>query len=331
MRKILAGLILIAQTAHASSQPSGLLEGVDPKWRLEGTIQGDQRAVIMPDAKTTRLQGRVRIGFTIDAAGIVEIVGIAATGRNFNSPWTTYYNDNGATDEATLFFRNLYLRKVFGKTTVEAGAFTPENTVGDAGLNAAGWMDGIRVLTTTKLGKIKVVAGSLGDFKQANVFERQFKGNFLEIELERELFDKLLTRSALEYYNERAYVREQLQLDVSVLGDKIIKLFANALLDVQNGKATWELGAEFDVLKTILGKFEKRLEMKVYYSEINEDLLGRSDTISQFYTFGPRKTVHLSGNITKNGSLSWSARGAWGRTDRYDIILTYKVPFKFRR
>lgn len=329
-KELLLTSYLLAHSLLSFGQ-SVLMEGVDPKWKLEGTIQADNRVTHLPDSDTTRSQGRVRIGFTIDAGGIVEIVGIAATGTTFNSTWETYYNTNGTTDDAKIVFRNLYLRKVFGKYTVEAGALTPEPTVGDAGNAPVGWMDGIRIIAQTKVGKFKVVAGSLGSFKQPDMFKRDFQGNFLEIEMERKVFDNLISRTAIEHYNQNTYAREQLQLDVTVLGDKVIKLFANALLSVNSGKATWEVGAEFDVLKTILGKFEKRLEMKVYYSDINENLPGRSDTISSFHTFGPRTTVALGGNVTKDGRLSWSTRASYGKTTRYDVVLTYKIPFKVKR
>lgn len=330
MKNTILATLLMALSVTSFGQ-STLMEGVDPKWKLEGTIQADNRITHLPESDTTRSQGRVRIGFTIDAGGVVEIVGIAATGTNFNSTWETYYNNNGSTDEAQIVFRNLYLRKVFGKYTIEAGSLTPEPTVGDASNAPVGWMDGIRIITQTKIGKIKVVAGSLGSFTEPNMFDRKFQGNFLEIELERKIFDNLISRTALEHYNHDNYVRQQLQLDVTVLGDKIIKLFANALVSAKNAKATWEVGAEMDVLKTILGKFEKRLEMKIYYSDINEDLPGRSETISAFHTFGPRTTIALGGNVTKSGSLSWSTRASYGKNTRYDVILTYKVPFRFKR
>lgn len=324
-------LITFLALSVSSYGQTTLLESVDPKWSLEGTIQGDNRITHLPEADTTRSQGRVRIGFTIDAGGIVEIVGIAATGKTFNSTWETYYTTKGSTDEAKIVFRNLYLRKVFGKTTLEAGALTPEPTVGDASNPPVGWMDGIKIISQTSIGKMKVVVGSLGSFDEPNVFNRKFRGNFIEIELERKVFDNLLSKTAIEHYNGKTYVREQLQLDVTILGDKVIKLFAGALVSASTGKATWEVGAEFDVLKTILGKFERRLEMRVYYSDINENFPGRSDTISAFHTFGPRASVVVGGNVTKSGSLSWSTRASYGKTTRYDVILTYRVPFKIRK
>lgn len=331
-KNFLLTCVLLGQSFLAMAQNMDIytIKGLDPKWSLEGTLQADTRNTNLPDKDTQRGQGRVRIGFTIDAGGVVEIVGIAATGVSFNNNWETFTTNNGQTDNAAIVFRNLYLRKVFGPTQVEAGALTPEATVGDAGLAPTGWVDGVRVITKTKLGNIKVVAGSLGDFKQPNLFKRNFHGNFIEIELERKVFDRLITKTAAQYYNDELYLQEQMSLDVTVLGNKVFKLFANALYDVERSKTTWEVGAEFDLLKNLVGKFEKRLEMKIYYSDVSEDIPLRSDMISAFHTFGPRATVQVGGKINKSGSFTWSARAGWGKTDRYDVILTYKMPFKLR-
>ena len=273
-----------------------------------------------------RIQDRVKIGFTIDAAGLVEIVGLVATGPSFNNDWATVASNNNSNSQQTLAFRNLYLRKVFGDTVVEGGALSPEATVGAAGLGASGWMDGVRIKTTTKVGDFKVVAGSLGSFTTPNAFARKFQGNFVEIEMSMKVFDELTVQAAYEHLDDDNYARAGAKFDLKVLGDKVIHLFADALMAVEKNAYNYELGAEMDLLKTLTNKMEHRLDLKVYMSHLDEQLPNRNSMISAFYTSGTRATVQVGGKIDKAGNLNWFARGSFGETNRYDVGVQIKIP-----
>ena len=288
----------------------------------------DSRGDQMPATDVTRLQGRIRIGFTISAGGIVDIVGLASTGPGFNNDWATVATTNGTKDELTLAFRNIYLRKVIGAVTAEAGALNPEPTVGSGGLAPSGWMDGIRVRVNTKIGDIKVVAGSLGDFKTPNAFAREFKGNFLEIEMDHKLFENVLTQTAVEHFNGDIYLRENLKIDLKILGDKVFKVFADALYDIERNSFSYELGTEFDVLKTLVYKYDHRLDFKVYFSNVNENIPNRNNTITAFYTYGPRLSVQVGGKLDHKGDVNWFARGSFGAQNRYDVGVSIKIPVK---
>jgi hypothetical protein len=279
-----------------------------------------------------RLQGRIKMGFTIDAAGLVEIVGLASTGPSFNNDWATLAtNPNAAKDPLTLAFRQIYLRKVMGKVSIEAGAMSPEPVIGASGLGATGWMDGVRVKVNTKIGDFKVVAGSLGDFTTPNAFARKFTGNFLEVEMDRKIFETLLTQTGVEVYDGVVYLKEGVKFDIKVLGDKVIKTFAEVIYDTQNHAYNYEIGAEFDVLKGIMNKFDNYLNLKVYVSRLDENMLNRNSTVSAFYTYGTRATIQLGGKIDHGGNLNWFARANLGKDSRYDVGLTYKIPMKKKK
>ena len=288
----------------------------------------DSRGDQLPSKDITRLQGRIRMGFVIDAAGMVEIVGLATTGSAFNNDWSTLSTSSGQTEDVNLAFRNLYLRKVMGKITAEAGALSPEPTVASNGLAPSGWIDGVRVKASTQIGDFKVVAGSLGDFKTANAFNRQFKGNFIEIEVDHKFFSSLVTQTAVEVYNGDAYVREDLKLDLKIVGDKMFKLFADGLYDVQRNAMSYELGADVDVLKTITDKYDQRLNMKLYFSNVNANIPYRSPTLSGFYTYGPRTTIQLGGKFDHQGNINWYTRASLGQQNRFDVGVAIKLQGK---
>lgn len=290
-------------------------------------INIDSRGDHLPSTNVTRLQERVRIGFTIDAAGLVEIVGLAATGPSFNNDWATIVS-NGSKDKVELAFRNIYARKTFGKFTAEAGALTPVATVGAAGLAPSGWMDGVRLKVNTQVGDFKVTAGSLGSFKEPNAFSRKFDANFIEIEMDKILFDKLTTQTAIESFNGSFYVREDMNISVKVLGNRLFKLFADALYDTERNAMNYEVGTEFDLLKNIINKYENKVALKLYYSNINQNIPSRSEQVSAFYTYGGRFTAQLGGKIDKAGNINWYTRAAVGQVNRYDVGINVKIPLK---
>jgi hypothetical protein len=287
----------------------------------------DTRGNTLTETDVQKLQGRVKIGFTIDAAGVVEIVGLAASGNSYSNDWTTVRSSNNSNDHVNLAFRNLYLRKVMGKVTVEAGALNNEPIVGAAGLAPAGWVDGIRVKVNTKVGDFKVVAGSLGDFKQPDAFQRKFQGNFIEIEMDHKIFENLLSQTAVEHFNGDTYIRERLNLDLKILGDKVFKVFGDALYDVERKAFNYEVGAEFDVLKTIMNKYDHRLDFKVYYSNLDSRIPDRNSMTPAYYTYGPRITMQIGGKIDRAGNINWYTRAVIGKdgNNRYDAGITIKL------
>ncbi|GEM_PF-6596955 len=275
---------------------------------------------------TQRVQDRIRMGFTIDAAGVVEIVGLIGTGPSFSNDWVSVASNNNSNGTQNLAFRNLYLRKVMGNTTVEGGAMSPEATVGSAGLGAAGWVDGVRVKTSTKIGDFKVVAGSLGDFNTPDAFSRKFQGNFIEIEMSKKVFDNLTLTGAYENFNGDNYARGDVKYDLKIVGDRVIHLFADALVDVEKNAYNYEVGAEMDLLKTIVNKYDHRLDLKVYVSHLDAGMTDRSSMVSAFYTYGTRVTAQIGGKLDKAGNVNWYARAAIGQTNRYDVGIQIKIP-----
>jgi hypothetical protein len=313
MKKLLISLLCLAST-HSFAQVSDV------------NVFTDSRVDQLPASDITRLQGRVKIGFTISAGGLVDIVGLAATGPTFSNDWATLKTSNGSTDPVNLAFRNIYLRKVMGNVTAEAGALSPESTVGAAGLAPTGWMDGVRVNVNTTIGNIKVVAGSLGDFKTPNAFERKFQGNFLELEVDHKFLENILTQTAIERYNGEEYIQEDIQINLKVLGNKVFKVFADALYDVQRNAYNYEVGTDIDVLKNMMNKYDNRVDLKLYYSELNQNIPNRNSLITSFYTYGPRFTAEVGGKLDKAGNINWFVRGAFGQQNRYDAGIKIKIP-----
>lgn len=296
----------------------------------ESEIIVDNRLDVL--AGENKDQGRIRIGFVVDLHGAVEIVGIISTGDAYRNEWFSITPPNGdSSNQPFLAFRNIYLRKVFGKNKqfeVDLGALNGETVVGAAGIPPAGWVDGLRVKASTSLGDIRVVAGSLGDYKNPNAFTRDFDANFIEVELSRKIFNELVVSSSYRHLEDEDGVSLGAKYNLKIFGDKVIKLFGKALYSFPDDSFNYDVGLEIDVLKTIFDKFEKRLELKVYFSSIDERS-SDAQRIPLFFTYGPRATFQLSGDIVP-GKINWMARSSFGEnnTSRYDVGVQMKFGYK---
>lgn len=303
-----------------------LVAGISNLWADSSlNVELSGRGAHMGQTNETKAQERIRIGFVLDANGIVEIVGLMESG-NYNTPWATVVSDKPFKDQVPLAFKNIYLRKKIGPATISAGALPSDYEVGGAGTNTTGWTDGVEIKVNSEVGDFRVIAGSLGNYGTGNFFERKFSANFIEIEMSKKFFNALITKAAAQSYNNEVYVKGNLELDIKFLGDRVFKLFANALFDVERTAMNFEVGAEFDVLKTIIGKYEKRLELKTYFVNLDQNIPDRSKMIPLFVAYGPQGVIHLTGKIDKNGVLSWFIRGAAGAEARVDAGLVLKFP-----
>lgn len=290
------------------------------------TLNLDQRFDDLSDRAVDRYQGRIRVGFALDLLGLVDLVGLAATGPTFNNDWSTLAQSGTPHDSLALAFRQVYLKKTFRGQTLKLGAFEPLPTVGAGGLAPTGWMDGAQAQFHASWGDVRITAGSLGNPKLPNVLDRKFQSNFLEVELSRTLFDELATETAVQVWEDGVFVQERASLFLRVLGEKILKISGETLVRInQEMAANAEVGLEWDALKSLLHKFDKRLELRVYESYLDNRLKSRSDLVSAFYIPGLRTTIHLQGKIDAGANMVWIARTSFGNELRTDLGINIRL------
>jgi hypothetical protein len=298
-----------------------------------------------------RGQGRIRIGFTYNVAGYFEVVGLASSGPSDNNDWFTFYDANtGKPEKGTLALRQLYLKKAFGKdksVSAEIGSFGGFTTIGAGGLGAtANSIMGVRFNQKSEFGTLKVTVGGLDGFNapavpsNPDVFTRKLQVNFMEVELDRQVAEKIMLHTAYMHLADESgslkgddFAREQIVFSPDILGAGIVNVLGDVVYDFQKKAASYEVGLDLDIGGAINPKLKNYVKLDAYYGELAAELNALNTQNNAWYQNGKMVTVKMSGAFGKNGRYGWMLRrsmglgepGSLGDRNRTDGVFTVKI------
>ena len=114
--RVLVSVLLIAigvfYTATSFSNVTTEIMDIDFDLDTDVGVRYDSQ----PGISKERMQQRIRMGFTLDYRGTIQLIGLVSTGNDFDSDWQTIYDLNS--DDTRLnspkpFFRQLYAQMQF--------------------------------------------------------------------------------------------------------------------------------------------------------------------------------------------------------------------------
>lgn len=270
-------------------------------------------------AENNRLQGSVRLGLTVDAWSLFEVVGFASTGGDYTSRWTTLYDfrDDDAQADFSLYFRRLYLQRRWKWGRAQLGAIPPiKNIASGTGLNSSGWIDGGRFEVYRGGLTLEFVTGSIGDLDTPDLFSRQYAHDFYEFEATWDLTERLTLEASAEWLVDSAYLRGEGRVDVPLWGARRMEWRAELIGNLTRSVLAVEVGTAFDLVRWITGDVDKRCAVELAWRYLDPDIGLRGRLVDDFYVFGHAATVNMSGIITNDGVLSWFARSIFAERPR---------------
>lgn len=260
-----------------------------------------------------RLQNSALVAAQIDLFADVDLAIMAVTGDTFTSRWSTWRDLNGGEPERmSLSLRHLWLQRDFGPIGVQIGALSPvKGRVSTSGLEDLGWIDGARVVWTSPKGvQIEAVGGSLTDPDEPDLFIRDRRADYAELEISAPLPAYLEVEAAAVILQEGRYLKGELGWDPTWEGDRAISLRGELGVEVRTGGILAVLGARSDVGVLLTGRdaAADRLDVRVLYRHVDTDY-GLYGALSEdFYQFGSELRVRADGDIDNKGRLSWNLR-----------------------
>lgn len=328
--KVLVSVLLIAigvfYTVTSFSNVTTEIMDIDFDLDTDVGVRYDSQ----PGISKERMQQRIRMGFTLDYRGTIQLIGLVSTGNDFDSDWQTIYDLNS--DDTRLnspkpFFRQLYAQMKFKGGRVQLGAIPPiKNKTSATGLDKSGWIDGVRVERYFgREGVIEIVAGSIGDVENPNVFSRDRDLDFFEIEISEKLFERVFGEVKFEHFKGRNFLQGTMKYDLPILGNKLVSFAAEYIQDInQNSANSYSVGAETDLLRLLNNALEGRLEVGAKFVYVDKSMGERGRLNDSFYIFGQHFEFNLAGKLTKSGNLKWFSNYYLGQEKRFNLGIQLK-------
>jgi hypothetical protein len=278
MRTFLLTSTVLSATAFADNGTESILD-------FSGEFS--TRARHYTDSEKTALQGRVVLQVKARLGGGWQIIGVAHNG--FDSFYDTTKEDR--TESAGDIIDNFGVKNLYIENEMDAGHIVQLGALKvDRGLkqmtalNGIGWVDGARVkIFNDNLGEITITAGSMGDFKKVSISDRDFDFNFVEIKLEREVFESLLVEVGYERHDNIDFLEFASKYEVELASNRLISILGEALYDVDNGKTKASIGVETDLGELFTGE-ASGVSFEVRHNYMSEDFSDRGTKFTSSFT-----------------------------------------------
>lgn len=284
-------------------------------------------------AQANRLQNSALVSFTLDLAAGVQLAAMAVTGDDFTSRWHTWYDlRDGDTERMALALRQLYVQRWFGPLRVQAGSLAPvKGSVSTTGLEDLGWIDGVRAeVHSSGGGVVEVVGGSLTDPGEPDLFLRQRRLDYGELEAGHPLPLGLAMEGAVHVLGEAIYPKAEL----SWRGDgrlSALQLRVEGAVQARSGATQGAAGVWADVgqLATDREGWHGRLRTQASCRWVDPDFGIFGALAEDFYQYGGECRLRARGHVDPKGYLAWDVRYIAPITadlvPRLDVGLTLKL------
>ena len=285
-----------------------------------------------------RLQNSALVSFTTDLVAGVQLAGMAVTGDDFTSRWHTWYDLNGG-DEArmALALRQLYLQRWFGPVRLQAGSLAPvKGSVSTTGLEDLGWIDGVRAEVHSDAGGvIEVVGGSLTDPDEPDLFLRQRRLDYGELEAGHPLSLGFEAEAAVHVLGEAVYPKAELSWRGTERLEAL-ELRLEGAIEARSGATQAAAGVWTDVGRLVTDRagWHGRFRPQATCRWVDPDYGVFGSLSEDFYQFGGECRLRARGRIDPKGYLSWDVRYIAPVTadlvPRFDVRLTLKLALERR-
>jgi hypothetical protein len=234
---------------------------------------------------------------------------LGSSGSRFQSRWSTAtdFEPPRERDFMEIFVRQLYLQYDKDNWRVQMGVIPPvKNLASSTGLEASGWLDGIRLTNEVVDGfVVELVAGGLNNLDEPNAFTRPRELNYAEIELTKQFSDRFGAEISAEIVDKNAYSKLEFSYKH---GNKSPRFVSELLLNASDETVSFGLSAQQDLNTLFSGRSNSGVNVFILYSYVDEAIGLRGTLADDFYAFGHALKVELEGPLSRKSGLGWFAR-----------------------
>jgi hypothetical protein len=256
-----------------------------------------------------RIQSALRVWTHVDLGSGLSARVLGSSGSRFQSRWSTAtdFEPPRERDFMEIFVRQLYLQYDKDNWRVQMGVIPPvKNLASSTGLEASGWLDGIRLTNEVVDGfVVELVAGGLNNLDEPNAFTRPRELNYAEIELTKQFSDRFGAEISAEIVDKNAYSKLEFSYKH---GNKSPRFVSELLLNASDETVSFGLSAQQDLNTLFSGRSNSGVNVFILYSYVDEAIGLRGTLADDFYAFGHALKVELEGPLSRKSGLGWFAR-----------------------
>ncbi len=256
-----------------------------------------------------RIQSALRVWTHVDLGKGLSARVLGSSGSRFQSRWSTAtdFEPPRERDFMSIYVRQLYLQYDHESWRIQMGVIPPiKNAASSTGLEASGWLDGIRLTNELSDGfVVEIVAGGLNNLDEPNAFTRPRELNYAEIELTKQFDDRFGAELSAEIVDRDAYSKVEFSYKPTENWPKFV---SEVLLNASNKTVSFGLSAQQDLNKWIDGRTNSGVNVFLLYSYIDEKIGLRGTLADDFYAFGHAFKIEVEGPLSRKSGLGWFAR-----------------------
>lgn len=256
-----------------------------------------------------RIQSALRVWTHVDLGKGLSARVLGSSGSRFQSRWSTAtdFEPPRERDFMSIYVRQLYLQYDHESWRIQMGVIPPiKNAASSTGLEASGWLDGIRLTNELSDGfVVEIVAGGLNNLDEPNAFTRPRELNYAEIELTKQFDDRFGAELSAEVVDRDAYSKVEFSYKPTENWPKFV---SEVLLNASNKTVSFGLSAQQDLNKWIDGRTNSGVNVFLLYSYIDEKIGLRGTLADDFYAFGHAFKIEVEGPLSRKSGLGWFAR-----------------------
>lgn len=205
---------------------------------------------------------------------------------------------------------------------------TDKGLTNSTALESTGWVELLKGLTG--YGQIRVTAGSLTDFDEPNLFERDHDLNYFEISMSRKVLGDMLVELGYESFEGDDFIFLAAKKDLDLAARGIVTLVAESLINVNSETHKSSVGVKGDLIRLLTG-VETGLNLELRTTYAGDNIGDRGTTLNSGFksSEGHYGTISTQFKISKSHDVDGYMRYRRNYDDdvddeRFEIGITKK-------
>jgi hypothetical protein len=277
-----------------------------------------------------RMQERLRVNMEGDVSKYWSIKTMLATGNDYTTPWSTYYNFNSYGE----IEQNFNVRQLYGEFNdnhnykFQVGVIPPYKDYLRTNLVSSGWVEGASYTLKQDRFTTKATTGSLSDVNEVRMYARQRAWNYGKIKSEYHFDHNMIAGLAAAQLDKDQYLQWNVRGNPFDEYKDKFNFIIESLFNTKVGVRNYSFGVNSYPLAFKKPELKDYFYFQIAYIYLDEKIGTLGTLLEDFYAYKTTLFVEGAGKITKDNRWSWILEYRQNDIPRLNAGIMYKYEFK---